>query len=137
MESGSSFNGSPIQATFATPFVPAGDPRLRKAFYKLVLYVEPTGSVDVDVNLKLDFDEIGIIQPNTITLSNATGVAYFYGASTSTYGSSAYGAKLKKVYQTQIIGAGFTASLQFDSISTDPPFTLDAATLEFSTFDRR
>ena len=137
MESGNSFDGAAIQATFATPFVPAGDPRVRKAFYKLVLYVEPTGSVDVDVNLKLDFDEFGVIQPNTITLSNLTGVAYFYGSSTATYGSSAYGAKLKKVYQTQVIGAGFTASLQFDSISTDPPFTLDAATLEFSTFDRR
>lgn len=137
MESGNSFDGASIQATFATPFVPAGDPRVRKAFYKLVLYVEPTGSVDVDVNLKLDFDEIGVIQPNTITLSNLTGVAYFYGSSTATYGSSAYGAKLKKVYQTQVIGAGFTASLQFDSISVDPPFTLDAATLEFSTFDRR
>jgi len=137
MESGNSFDGSSIQATFATPFVPAGDPRVRKAFYKLVLYVEPTGSVDVDVNLKLDFDEIGVIQPNTITLSNLTGVAYFYGSSTATYGTSAYGAKLKKVYQTQVIGAGFTASLQFDSISVDPPFTLDAATLEFSTFDRR
>lgn len=137
MESGNSFDGAAIQATFATPFVPAGDPRVRKAFYKLVLYVEPTGSVDVDVNLKLDFDEFGVIQPNTITLSNLTGVAYFYGSSTATYGSSAYGAKLKKVYQTQVIGAGFTASLQFDSISVDPPFTLDAATLEFSTFDRR
>jgi len=137
MESGNSFDGAAIQATFATPFVPAGDPRVRKAFYKLVLYVEPTGSVDVDVNLKLDFDEFGVIQPNTITLSNLAGVAYFYGSSTATYGSSAYGAKLKKVYQTQVIGAGFTASLQFDSISVDPPFTLDAATLEFSTFDRR
>jgi len=137
MESGNSFDGAAIQATFATPFVPAGDPRVRKAFYKLVLYVEPTGSVDVDVNLKLDFDEFGVIQPNTITLSNLTGVAYFYGSSTATYGTSAYGAKLKKVYQTQVIGAGFTASLQFDSISVDPPFTLDAATLEFSTFDRR
>lgn len=137
MESGNSFDGSVIQATFATPFVPAGDPRVRKAFYKLVLYVEPTGSVDVDVNLKLDFDEVGVIQPNTITLSNLTGVAYFYGSSTATYGASAYGAKLKKVYQTQVVGAGFTASLQFDSISVDPPFTLDAATLEFSTFDRR
>jgi hypothetical protein len=137
MESGSSFDGSVIQATFATPFVPAGDPRVRKAFYKLVLYIDPTGSIDVDTNLKLDFDEFGVIQPNTIKLSNATGIVYFYGSSTATYGTSLYGTKLKKVFQTQVVGSGFTVSLQFDSTSLDPPFTLDAATLEFSTFDRR
>jgi hypothetical protein len=103
----------------------------------LVLYIDPTGSIDVDTNLKLDFDEFGVIQPNTIKLSNATGIVYFYGSSTATYGTSLYGTKLKKVFQTQVVGSGFTVSLQFDSTSLDPPFTLDAATLEFSTFDRR
>jgi hypothetical protein len=137
MESGNSFDGANIIATFSTPFVPLNDPRVRKAFYKLFLYTDPQGSVTTSVNLKLDFDDDGVIQPDTIMLSNQTGIVGFYGSSTSTYGTARYGAKLKKLFQTQVIGSGFTVSLQFVSDSTDPPFSLDAATLEFSTYDRR
>ena len=137
MEQGSSFDGSVILATFATPFVPAGDPRIRKAFYKLFLYLDPLGSVAVNTNLKLDFDDEGSIQPATIQLSNTSGNVGFYGSSTAVYGVVRYGTKLKKVFETQVIGSGFTVSLQFESSSIDSPFSLDAATLEFSTFDRR
>jgi hypothetical protein len=137
MESGNSFDGANIVATFSTPFVPMTDPRLRKTFYKLFLYTDPTGSVTTSANLKLDFDDEGVIQPDTITLSNDTGAVGFYGSPTATYGSVRYGTKLKKLFQTQVVGSGFTVSLQFVSESIDPPFSLDAATLEFATFDRR
>ena len=137
MDSGSSFDGANINATFSTPFVPVTDPRLRKAFYKLVLYLDPEGSVDITANLKLDFDDEGLIQPDSIPFSNTTGTVGFYGSPTATYGVARYGSKLKKVFGTQVVGSGFTVSLQFTSDSTDPPFSLDAATLEFSTFDRR
>jgi hypothetical protein len=113
------------------------DPRIRKAFYKLFLYTDPQGSVTTLVNLKLDFDDEGVIQPDTITLSNQTGAVGFYGSSTATYGSVRYGTKLKKLFQTQVVGSGFTVSLQFVSESTDPAFSLDAATLEYATYDRR
>jgi len=137
MEQGNSFDGANIIATFSTPFVPMEDPRIRKAFYKLFLYTDPLGSVTTSVNLKLDFDDEGVIQPDTITLSNQTGAVGFYGSSTATYGTVRYGTKLKKLFQTQVIGSGFTVSLQFVSDSQDPPFSLDAATLEYSTHDRR
>ena len=137
MEQGNSFDGTNIIATFSTPFVPMEDPRIRKAFYKLFLYTDPLGSVTTSVNLKLDFDDEGVIQPDTITLSNQTGAVGFYGSSTATYGTVRYGTKLKKLFQTQVVGSGFTVSLQFVSESTDPAFSLDAATLEYSTYDRR
>ena len=83
MESSNSFDGANIIATFSTPFVPINDPRVRKAFYKLFLYVDPQGSVTSAVNLKLDFDDEGVIQPDTIILSNETNAVGFYGASTA------------------------------------------------------
>jgi len=137
MESSNSFDGANIIATFSTPFVPINDPRVRKAFYKLFLYVDPQGSVTSAVNLKLDFDDEGVIQPDTIILSNETNAVGFYGASTAIYGQARYGSKLKKLFQTQVIGSGFTVSLQFVSDGIDPPYSLDAATLEFSSYDRR
>jgi hypothetical protein len=137
MEEGSSFNGSNILASFATPFVYINDARVRKTFYKMVLYTDPRGSLTTSVNLKLDFDDAGSIQPNTISISNDTGVVGFYGEIGNTYGVAKYGTRLKKQFETQMVGSGFSASLQFVSNGQNPPFSLDAATIEFSTHDRR
>lgn len=137
MDSGNSFDGININATFSTPFVSVNDPRIRKAFYKLVLYIDPKGSVDINAALKLDFDNEGSIQPDVIPFSNTTETVGFYGEPTAIYGTAKYGSKLKKVFEAQTVGSGFTVSLQFTSNSDDPPFSLDAATLEFATFDRR
>lgn len=137
MESGNSFDGSNIQAYFYTPYVPITDPSIRKSIYKLKLYVDPIGGVSMSANLQFDFDEENTVQPEPINLSNVTGAVAIYGAVTATYGTSLYGSKLKKVFTTQTVGAGFTVSLQFTSIGTDPPFSLDAAVLEYTSFDRR
>lgn len=137
MESGNSFDGSNIVASFATPFVYINDSRVRKTFYKLFLYTDPQGSVTTEVNLKLDFDTQGSVQPDTIELSNTAGVVGFYGSSTAVFGTTVFGNKLVKQFETQVIGSGFSVSLQFVSESQDPPYSLDAATLEFATHDRR
>jgi hypothetical protein len=137
MESGNSLDGENITAAFSTPFMPINDPRIRKAFYKAYLYLDPQGSVTTLLNLKLDFDDADVIQPDTITLSNAAGSIGLYGGQTATYGTSVYGEKLKNVFQTQVVGSGFAVSLQFVSQSQDPPYSLDAVTLEYSTHDRR
>ena len=41
MEDGNSFDGSNIISTFATPFFPITDPRVRKSFYKMFLFTDP------------------------------------------------------------------------------------------------
>jgi len=136
MESGNSFDSNNIKAVFATPFVPINDPRVRKTFYKCQLYTEPQGSVSFDLSLKLDFDQKDSIQPTKILFDNNTGQVAFYGQ--ATYGSTAvYSSKLVTLFETQLVGSGFTASLRYESDSTDPPFSLDAITLEYGTNTRR
>lgn len=137
MENGNSFNGKNIVASFATPFVQLNDPRIRKTFYKMVLYTDPSGGITTSVNLKLDFDTFGSVQPSTIVLSNETGSVGFFGGSGAKYGTTVYGSKLKKQFETQVVGSGFSVSLQFISDGQNPPFSLDAATLEYSSHDRR
>jgi hypothetical protein len=137
MESGNSLDGSSIVASFATPYVCMEDARIRKTMYKLFLYTDPQSSVSVNTNLKFDFDTFGNVQPNPITLSNSSSSVGFYGSSTAKYGTTTYGTKLKKIFETQVIGSGFFVSLQFTAESTDPPYSLDAVTLEYSTHDRR
>ena len=115
MEDGNSLDGSNIEATFFTPFVTLNDPQLRKTIYKLHLYTDPAGSINTTVNLKFDFDEDDAIQPAPITLSNTTQEVSIYGRSTSVFGTSTFGGKLKKVFTTQTIGSGFNVALQFTS----------------------
>ncbi len=135
MEQGSSFDGGNISSSFSTPYLPINDPRVRKTFYKMFLYTDPQGSVTFNSSLKLDFDQKDSIQPPQISINNSTGSVAFYGA--GTFGTATFGTKLLSVFETQIIGSGFVVSLQFTSDSTDPPYSLDAITLEYGTNTRR
>ena len=135
MESGNSFDGSNIKTTFATPHMPISDPRRRKTFYKLFLYTDPQGSVSFNVSLKLDFDSQGTIQPPPLSILNTQGVVGFFG--TGTFGSTKFGTKLLKLFEAQVVGSGFTVSFQFDSDDTNPPYSIDALTVEYGLNDRR
>jgi hypothetical protein len=135
MESGNSFDGASILALFSTPYFPVTDPRLRKTFYKLTTYLDPSGSVTGSVTQKLDFDATEVIQPPPFEVTNQATTVSFYGS--STYGTGLFGGKLKYVFNTQLVGAGFTTSLQYTFEGTDPPFSLDALTLEFLNNDRQ
>ena len=135
MESGSSFDGANIIASFSTPFFSIIDPRLRKTLYKLATYVDPTGSVNGTATLKYDFDGPNVVQPGSVPLVNNVSSAAFYGA--AVYGSSGYGGKLVSQFDNQVQGSGFVVSVQYLFESTDPPFSLDALVLEFASHDRQ
>tara|TARA_X000001388_G_scaffold61500_1_gene47054 strand:+ start:1058 stop:3034 length:1977 start_codon:yes stop_codon:yes gene_type:complete len=135
MESGNSFDGSNIKTTFATPHIAIDDPRKRKTFYKLFLYTDPQGSVAFNVSLKLDFDSQGTIQPAPLSILNTQGIVGFFGS--GTFGSTKFGTKLLKLFEAQVVGSGFTVSFQFDSDDTNPPYSIDALTVEYGLNDRR
>ena len=133
----SSFDGNNIATTFATPFYPINDPRIRKTIYKAQFYLDPEGRVNFDLNLKFDFDESGAVVMPAVTFTNATSnSSQFYGI--AAYGTATYGAKLQKVFSAQTTGSGKTISAQFEADNnTDVPYALDALTLEYATHARR
>jgi hypothetical protein len=137
MESGNSLDGSDIYATFATPYIPINDPRIRKTIYKMFLYTDPDGSFFSEVNLLFDFNELGIIQPTPVVFDNTSGATApsFYG--TAIYGTDSYGGTIQRLFESQMVGSGYVVSLQFRANSTNPPHSLDAATLEYGTYGRR
>ncbi len=135
MESGNSFDGSNILSSFSTPFFAMSDPRIRKTMYKLSTYIDPEGSVDGNATLKFDFDEPNKIQPTSVPIANTTATVAFYGV--SSFGTGSYGGKLISVFNNQVVGSGFVISIQYIFEGTDPPFSLDAATLEFAAHDRQ
>lgn len=140
LESGSSFDGSIIEAIFESPYMPITDPQIRKTFYKMTLYAEPLGNMYIDFNLKFDFGanaSIGHIQPNTINLSSTGNSVFIFGNTESTYGISTFGGELDKVYSENVIGSGKTVALRIEDNSSNPSFTLDTILLEFRQNDRQ
>ena len=144
LEQGNSFDGGDISATFITPNLPIQDPRVRKTFYKMFLYTDPSGIISFDVNLKLDFDQTQVIQPGNIDINNLLvdsdsvavyGSGTYYDPVTET--GSRYGGKLQYVFEAQLIGSGYTGALSFTSTGTNPPFSLDAVTIEYANNARR
>ena len=144
MDSGNSFDGSAIESIYESPFMPITDPQIRKTMYKLTLYAQPTGTMNVDVNFKIDFDagnDPSVIQPPTISVASsaAGGGISLFGASTSLYGGSSvtYGGVLDQIYKENLVGSFKTIAMRLTDNSTNPTFTLDTAVLEYRQHDRQ
>jgi hypothetical protein len=135
MDVGSSFDGMNIPAIYYTPFFAVTDPRVRKTFYRLTTYVDPEGSLGGSVTPRLDFDDKGVIQPSEVTFDANIASGSRYG--TSVYGISTFGGKLRNTITAQLVGSGFTLSLQYTFDGVDPPFSLDAIAIEYQNNDRQ
>jgi len=55
LETGSDFDSLDIEAIYESPYMPITDPQTRKSFYKLTLYAEPKGNMELDLNIRYDF----------------------------------------------------------------------------------
>ena len=140
MDTGSSFDGTPIEAVYETPYMPISDPQVRKTLYKMTLYAEPTGDMELDINIKYDFGTTtnkGVIQPPTQVISSTGESVFTFGASNAVFGTATFGGELDKVYNLQLIGSGKTMAIRVEDNSTNPTFTLDTALLEYNTNDRQ
>lgn len=144
MESTNGFDGENIEAIYQSPFMPITDPQSRKTLYRMVLYIEPTGQMDMNVNLEYDFDssnDKGIIQPPTINVSTAGGsgaaAVFLFGSPSAVFGTATFGGALPKVYPKLLIGSCKTFSMRVTDTSTRPPFTLDTAIFEYRQNDRQ
>jgi hypothetical protein len=124
--------------------MPIGDPQVRKTMYKTVWYINPTGSLGLDFNIKFDFESSSrnnVIQPNTIRVAGTAGSVGFFGTG-ALFGATAppaasFGSVLEKIYPTNVIGSGNTVALRIVDYSSNPTFTLDTAVLEYKTNDRQ
>ena len=88
MDTGNTFDSNIIEAIYESPFMPISDPQIRKTFYKMTLYAEPTGNMNLDVNLKYDFasaTNTKKIQPPTFNITSTGNAVFEFGSSSSVY----------------------------------------------------
>jgi hypothetical protein len=137
---GSSFDGSIIEAVYESPYMPLGDPQIRKTMHRMTLYAEPSGLMDISLNVKYDFNtgtNAGVIQPPTVVVSSEGDSVSIFGATASAFGTGTYGGVLDTVYGRHMVGSGRTVALRMEDISTNPSFTLDTVVLEYKINDRQ
>jgi len=140
LDTGSNFDGEIIEAIYESPYMPITDPQMRKTFYKMTLYAEPTGNMELDVNIKYDFDtstNTGVVQPATFTVSSTGDAVFIFGDPSTVFGTATFGGSLDKVYNNNLVGSGKTISIRIEDGSADPSFTLDTALLEYRQNDRQ
>jgi hypothetical protein len=122
MDSGNTFDGTNITATYSTPYYHMNDPRVRKAFLNLETTVEPEGAVTLTVDTLLNYNKSDVIQPPAVVV----------GTTGTTYGDNT-----SPSYVTTLIGNGDVVSLKFTSNTNIPPYVIQSFTIEYSTNDRR
>ena len=143
MDTTASFDGENIEAIFESPYMPINDPQVRKTFYKAVLYINPTGDMEIDFNIKFDFESnsrSNVVQPDTINITTASGGVAFFGGGglfgATSPPAASFGATIEKIYPTNLIGSGKTMAMRIADTSTNPTFTLDTAVFEYEMNDR-
>jgi len=134
-ESGNSFNGSSVQATYRTPDYDFGDITLRKTLHTIRVFYRVEGTASISLNVYYDYGDSDVSQPTAYTLVNS-GAATIYG-STFIYGSSIYGANFEPTTKQNVEGSGFTAALNFSTNDTNPPYSLEGFVVEFVPYYRR
>lgn len=122
MDSGNTFDGTNITATYSTPYYHMNDPRMRKAFLNLETTVEPEGAVTITVDTILNYNKSDVIQPSAVVI----------GTTGTTYGDNT-----SPSYVTPLVGNGDVVSLKFTSNTNIPPYVIQSFTVEYSTNDRR
>ena len=110
---------------------------IRKTFYKCGLYLDPEGAITAQLQIKYDQEGSGVVQPNVIDVVTTGVGSVLYNSSSSTYDSDTYSTELNKLYNNNIIGSGKTIAIRIEEESTNPPFRLDTAVLEYSTETRQ
>ena len=133
MDSGSSFDNEKIEAIYESPYMPITDSQLRKTLYKLTLYAEPTGQMNLDVNFNLDFDSsnnTSVVQPPKITISTAG------TATTTAVVNGAVGSSNNVVVDNNVgtivvgqivVGTGISGTVKVTGVTNQQNIILDTA----------
>ena len=137
LDTGNNFDGSNIDAQFQTPDMDYGDNGLRKSLYAVKANIEPEGTNN---NLKLlvryDFESTEVPQPGAVAVGNLSSAAIF-GASSSVFGTSVFGAVVLPSKRMIVTGSGFSNNFKFFSNDTDASYSVNGMFVSFIAGGRR
>lgn len=144
MDVTTSRDGSSINSVYESPFMPINDPQVRKTFYKLDLYIKPSGAINITAGLRFNQDVASYIQPSTFSITQTGSTIALYDDNNTVYrelatddNAGVYGEPKTQSYKNQVVGSGETVAIRITDDSSDADFLLDTAIFEFTTNDRQ
>jgi len=136
-ESGNTFDGTVILGRYRSPDLTFDDPGIRKHMQRVIINYKPESTIDADLFLRYDYDDVDAARPAAYPLDSED-VAAIYGGSASTYGSTLYdnGASQPLVRQS-VEGSGFAVALKVEDGGETAPYSLKGFQLEYQLGARR
>ena len=134
-DTGNSFDGGNVDASFKTPDMDYGDNGLRKSLYKVKGNFEPEGNVnDVKLTIKYDFESNEVPQPNFFNVGTLNSPSLFGNA---IFGQSVFGATTLPSKSILVTGSGFSNNFKFFTNDTNAPYSVNGMFVSFIAGGRR
>jgi hypothetical protein len=133
-ESGNNFNGGNIPATYTSPDLTLGDPGIRKLLKRININYEAEGTMTFELSARFDYEDVGIIQPAAVSVSEA-GLPLYGDV---VYGTGFYGGFGTPILRQLMVGSGFAIAIKIaQDNSTNNPFIIRGFELDVVPGGRR
>jgi hypothetical protein len=129
-----SFDGEKIYAEFKTPDIDYGDVGIRKTLHYVKLSIKPEGTSDIKMDVRYDFEDSEIPQPQTFEVGTLLAPSLFGSA---IFGVSRFGVPEVPMKKINLWGSGFSNSFKFYSDDTNPPYSIQGMYVDLIPSGRR
>jgi len=140
-EQGNTFDGTAILGSYRGPDMTFGDAGIRKHMQRVVLNYKPESTLDADLIIRYDYDDVNAARPAAYALdAKHSGIATIYGDSLTKYGASTalYDSGVSEPLVRQSVeGSGFAVALKIKDGGETAPYSLKGFQLEYQTGARR
>tara|TARA_X000001388_G_C2226701_1_gene121418 strand:+ start:461 stop:2221 length:1761 start_codon:yes stop_codon:yes gene_type:complete len=133
-ETGTTFDGTAINAKYRSPDLTMKDPGIRKHMQRVIVNFAPESSIDADLFVRYDYESASSSRPAAYPL-DSTSVAGIYG--TSTYGTPTYGGPSQPLVRQPVEGSGFAVALRVNDGGSTAGYSLKGFQLEYQLGARR
>ena len=138
-EQGNTFDGTTILGRYRSPDLTFNDPGIRKHMQRVIVNYKPESTLDADLFVRYDYDDVNAARPAAYPLDSAI-VAAIYGQSGTTYGTSTsvYDSGVSEPLVRQAVeGSGFAVALKVEDGGETAPYSLKGFQLEYQLGARR
>lgn len=135
-ETGTDFNGTPIQALYKTPNIIFGDPYIRKILEKMCANFRASGSSTITLGVTFDFGTIGVSQPVDGTMSIMGGAGIWDSGITWDQAGLFWDIVPNVRVCANLTGSGTSASFSF-STNGGTDYSLQAYSIQYAQAARR
>jgi hypothetical protein len=135
-ENGETFNGTPINAVYQTPFLPFSDPSVRKILRKIAISSKATTTVTIMLGVSFDDADPSFAIPPTQNIVLSSGGTSWDSGTTWDESGIVWDIFTDSRSKLNLIGSGFTCSFIFTS-SGGGDYSITNMTIQFSDGARR